>query len=66
MNDLIYLFVGPVVIFIFAFLYTWTSRTLVKLTTQEIHDIWNANVDRFGTVEDFARDLERELEKKNT
>ena len=66
MNDLVYFLAGPIVIGIFGLLYVWTNKEWKSLTTDEIHKLWDANVDKFGTVEQFARDLERALKDKNT
>lgn len=66
MNDFVYLFAVPAVFGIFALLYKMTDREWNSLTTEEIYKLWNANVDKFGTVEEFARALERALEEKNT
>jgi len=65
MNDLIYFFAAPGVLAVFALLYKWADREWVNLTTEEIHKLWDANVDKFGTVEQFARDLEQAIKDRN-
>ena len=66
MNDLLYFLVGPIVIGIFGLLYKWTERTWSSISDEEIHKIWDANVENYGNVVQFARDLERKLEDRNT
>lgn len=66
MNDLLYLLIGPAVVGIFALLYKWTSKEWKSLTTEEIFEIWDNNVDKFGNVEQFARALEAKLQERNT
>ena len=65
MNDLVYLFAIPAAFGIFALLYKWADREWVDLTTEEIHKLWDANVDKFGTVEQFARSLEQAIKERN-
>jgi hypothetical protein len=65
MNDLLYLLIGPAFVGIFALLYKWTSKEWKSLTTEEIHELWNANVEYAGTVEMFARALEAKLQERN-
>lgn len=66
MTDLVYFFAAPAAFFTFVLLYKWAEREWVNLTTEEIHKLWDANVDKFGTVEQFARDLERAIQEKNS
>lgn len=65
MNDLVYFFAAPGALGMFYLLYRWTDREWVNLTTEEIHKLWDANVDKFGTVEQFARDLEQAIKDRN-
>ena len=66
MTDLIYLLIGPAVVGLFALMYNLAPREWKTLTTEEIFKMWDANVDKFGTVEDFARTLERAIQDKNS
>ena len=66
MNDLLYFLAGPIVIGIFGLLYAWANKEWKSLTTEEIHQIWDNNVDHFGNVEQFARALEAKLQERNT
>lgn len=66
MNDLVYFFAAPGAIGMFYLLYKMYEREWIDLTTEEIHKLWNENVDKFGTVEQFARDLERAIQEKNS
>lgn len=66
MNDLLYFLAGPIVIGIFGLLYAWTNKEWKSLTKEEIFEIWDANADKFGTVEDFVRAVERKLEERNS
>lgn len=66
MTDLIYLLIGPAVVVLFALMYSMTPRYWKDLSTDQIHAIWDDNVDKFGTVEDFARALERAIQEKNS
>lgn len=66
MNDLLYILAGPAFVGVFALLYTWTHKEWKSLTTEEIFKLWDANVDKFGNVEEFARDLERAIQEKNS
>ena len=65
MNDLIYLLTGPIIVGIFGLLYMWTHKEWKSLTKEEIFEIWDANADKFGTVEDFARAIEAKLQERN-
>lgn len=65
MNDLIYFFAAPGALGMFYLLYRWTDREWVNLTTEEIHKLWDANMAKFGTVEQFARDLEQAIKDRN-
>lgn len=66
MNDLLYLLIGPVFVGVFALLYKWSYKEWNTLTKEEIFEIWDANADKFGTVEDFVRAVERKLEDRNS
>lgn len=66
MNDLLYFLVGPIVVGIFGLLYMWSNKEWKTVTKEEIWEIWDDNASKFGTVEDFARKLERKLEERNT
>jgi hypothetical protein len=66
MTDLIYFFAGPVAIGVIVLLYWMSEREWKILTTEEIFTLWDANVDKFGNVEEFARALERAIQEKNT
>jgi hypothetical protein len=66
MNDLLYFLAGPIIVGIFGLLYAWTNKEWKSLTTEEIHQIWDNNVDHFGNVEQFARALEAKLQERNT
>lgn len=65
MNDLLYFFAAPGALGMFYLLYRWTDRAWVDLTKDEIHAMWDANVAKFGTVEQFARDLEQAIKDRN-
>ena len=65
MNDLMYLFAVPVGLGIFALLYHMVEREWVFLTKEEIYKLWDANAEKFGSVEDFVRAVERSLQEKN-
>jgi hypothetical protein len=66
MNDLVYLLVGPAVVGLFAFIYSLSPREWKSLSREEIFKLWDDNVDKFGNVEEFARDLERAIQDKNS
>lgn len=66
MNDLIYLLVGPAVVGLFALMYNLVPREWKTLTTEEINAIWDLNLSKYGTVEDYARALEYVIQKKNS
>lgn len=65
MNDLLYLLAGPLFVGVFALLYKLSYKEWKSLTTEEIHQIWDNNVDHFGNVEQFARALEAKLQERN-
>ncbi len=65
MNDLLYFFAAPGALGMFYLLYRWTEREWVDLTTEEINAIWDLNLSKYGTVEDYARALEYVIRKKN-
>lgn len=66
MNDLLYLLAGPLFVGVWALLYKWSYKEWKTLTKEEIFEIWDANADVFGTVEDFARAVERKLQERNS
>jgi hypothetical protein len=66
MNDLLYLLVGPVIVAIIAWMYTMKEREWVSLTKEEIYHLWDTNSEKFGSVEDFGRALERAIQERNT
>jgi hypothetical protein len=65
MNDLLYLLVGPAIVAIIAWIYTMKEREWVSLTKEEIYHLWDTNAEKFGSVEDFGRALERAIQEKN-
>lgn len=66
-NDLIYFATGPILVGVFGVLYAWlVDRDWRSITDDEIHKLWNDNVETYGTVVEFARALERKLEERNT
>jgi hypothetical protein len=65
MNDLLYLLVGPAIVVIIAWMYTMKEREWVSLTKEEIYHLWDTNSEKFGSVEDFGRALERAIQEKN-
>jgi hypothetical protein len=65
MNDLLYLLVGPVIVAIIAWMYTMKEREWVSLTKEEIYHLWDINSEKFGSVEDFGRAVERAIQEKN-
>jgi hypothetical protein len=65
MNDLLYLLVGPAIVGIIALIYTAT-REWKSLTKEEIYHLWDTNAEKFGSVEEFARALERAIQEKNS
>lgn len=66
MNDLLYLLAGPLFVGVWALLYKWSYKEWKSLTTEEIHELWNRNMESFGTVEMFARALEAKLQERNS
>lgn len=66
MNDLLYLLAGPLFVGVCALLYKWSYKEWVELTTEEINAIWDLNMSKYGTVEDYARALEYVIQKKNS
>lgn len=66
MNDLLYLLAGPLFVGVWALLYKWSYKEWKTLTKEEIFEIWDANADVFGTVEDFVRAVERKLQERNS
>jgi hypothetical protein len=65
MNDLLYLLVGPAIVVIIAWMYTMKEREWVSLTKEEIYHLWDTNSEKFGSVEDFGKALERAIQEKN-
>ena len=66
MNDLLYLLVGSAIVAIIAWMYTMKEREWVSLTKEEIYHLWDTNSEKFGSVEDFGRAVERAIQEKNT
>jgi hypothetical protein len=66
MNDVLYLLVGPAIVAIIAWMYTMKEREWVSLTKEEIYHLWDTNSEKFGSVEDFGRAVERAIQEKNT
>jgi len=65
MNDLLYLLVGSAIVAIIAWMYTMKEREWVSLTKEEIYHLWDTNSEKFGSVEDFGRAVERAIQEKN-
>ena len=65
MNDLLYLLVGPAIVGVFAWMYSMKEREWVSLTKEEIYHLWDTNSEKFGSVEDFGRAVERAIQEKN-
>ena len=65
MNDLLYLLVGPAIVGIIAWIYTMKEREWISLTKEEIYHLWDTNSEKFGSVEDFGRAVERAIQEKN-
>ena len=65
MNDILYLLVGPAIVGIIAWMYTMKEREWVSLTKEEIYHLWDTNSEKFGSVEDFGRAVERAIQEKN-
>ncbi len=65
MNDLLYLLVGSAIVAIIAWMYTMKEREWVSLTKEEIYHLWDTNSEKFGSVEDFGKAVERAIQEKN-
>ena len=65
MNDLLYFLIGPAIVGGIAWMYTMKEREWVSLTKEEIYHLWDTNSEKFGSVEDFGRALERAIQEKN-
>ena len=65
MEDVLYLLVGPAIVGIIAWIYTMKEREWVSLTKEEIYHLWDTNSEKFGSVEDFGRAVERAIQEKN-
>jgi hypothetical protein len=65
MNDVLYLLVGPAIVAIIAWMYTMKEREWISLTKEEIYHLWDTNSEKFGSVEDFGRAVERAIQEKN-
>lgn len=50
---------------IVALLYTLHERNWVSLDKEEIYKLWDANADKFGSVEEFVRAVEKAIQEKN-
>jgi hypothetical protein len=68
MNDLIYFLIAPITVAVLILLYKMkaTEREWVSLTKEEIYHLWDTNSEKFGSVEEFARTLERAIQEKNS
>jgi hypothetical protein len=66
MNDLVYLLVGPAIVGLFALMYHMVPREWKRLSKEEIFEIWDTNAENFGSVEEFARALERKIQDRNS
>jgi len=67
MNDILYFLVAPITVTVLILLYKMkaTEREWVSLTKEEIYHLWDTNSEKFGSVEDFGRALERAIQEKN-
>ena len=65
MNDILYLLIGPAIVGGIAWMYTMKEREWVSLTKEEIYHLWDTNSEKFGSVEDFGRAVERAIQEKN-
>lgn len=65
MDNLLYLLVGPAIVGVFAWMYSMKEREWVSLTKEEIYHLWDTNSEKFGSVEDFGRAVERAIQEKN-
>ena len=66
MNDVLYFLVAPLTIAVLILLYRMHEREWVDLSTEEIFKLWDTNAEKFGSVEQFARALERAIQEKNS
>jgi hypothetical protein len=67
MNDLIYFLIAPITVAVLILLYKMkaTEREWKSLTKEEIYHLWDTNSEKFGSVEDFGRAVERAIQEKN-
>jgi hypothetical protein len=67
MNDVLYFLVAPITVAVLILLYKMkaTKREWVSLTKEEIYHLWDTNSEKFGSVEDFGRAVERAIQEKN-
>ena len=67
MNDLIYFLIAPITVAVLIMLYKMkaTEREWVSLTKEEIYHLWDTNSEKFGSVEDFGKAVERAIQEKN-
>ena len=66
MNDLLYFLVAPMTVAVLIILYKIRDeREWVSLTKEEIYHLWDTNSEKFGSVEDFGRAVERAIQEKN-
>jgi hypothetical protein len=66
MNDVLYFLIAPMTVAVLILLYRMYEREWVDLTTEEIFKLWDNNAEKFGSVEQFARALERAIQEKNS
>jgi hypothetical protein len=65
-NDLAFFFAVPGAIAIVWLLYRTFEREWVSLSAEEIYKLWDTNAEKFGSVEEFARALERAIQERNS
>jgi hypothetical protein len=67
MNDILYFLVAPITVAVLVLLYKMkvAERDWVSLTKEEIYHLWDTNSEKFGSVEDFGRAVERAIQEKN-
>lgn len=66
MSDVLYFLVAPITVAVLILLYRMYEREWVDLSTEEIFKLWDTNAEKFGSVEQFARALERAIQEKNS
>ena len=67
MNDVLYFLVAPITVAVLILLYKMkvAVREWVSLTKEEIYHLWDTNSEKFGSVEDFGKAVERAIQEKN-